>query len=77
MLIPAGTNSGIDPDFGVYSLTVSAFYLSRYEVTKATWDDVQAWAVDSGYTDLPAGGGKGQTHPVHSVNWYDVVKWCS
>jgi hypothetical protein len=25
--IPAGTNSGTDPDFGPYSLTVQAFYM--------------------------------------------------
>ena len=30
-----------------------------------------------GYTDLPAGSGKGSTHPVQAVNWYAVVKWCN
>ena len=88
VLIPAGTNSGTNPlaEGGsydstwypeTYSLTVSAFYMSKYETSKAKWDEVRAWAASHGYTGLSAGGGKGPTHPVHSVNWYDVVKWCN
>ena len=23
------------------------------------------------------GAGKGDTHPVQKVSWYDVVKWCN
>ena len=62
VLIPAGTNSGTDPDYGAYSLTVSAFYMSKCETTKAKWDEVRAWGLTHGYTDLYAGSGKGQTH---------------
>ena len=76
-LIPAGSNSGTDPDFGTYSLTVSAFYMDRCEVTKAQWDEVRAWGLNNGYADLAAGGGKAANHPVHSVPWYDCVKWCN
>jgi formylglycine-generating enzyme required for sulfatase activity len=77
VLIPSGTNAGTDPDFGAYSLTVESFYMDRYEVTKALWDEVRTWAVTNDYTDLPEGGGKAANHPVHSVNWYDCVKWCN
>ena len=87
VLIPAGTNIGTNPLAEgesyhgwypeTYSLTVSAFYMSKYEESKAKWDEVRAWAANHGYTDLPAGGGKGPTHPVQEVNWYDVVKWCN
>jgi formylglycine-generating enzyme required for sulfatase activity len=39
---------------------------------------VQQWAtLVGGYTGLTAGSGKGATHPVHTVNWYDCVKWCN
>ena len=39
VLIPAGVNTGTDPDFGAYSLTnETAFYMDKYEVTKAQWD---------------------------------------
>jgi len=76
--IPAGTNAGTDPDFGSYSLTVAQpFYMDRTEVTKAQWDAVYNWAVANGYSFDNAGSGKGSTHPVHTVYWYDCVKWCN
>lgn len=75
--IPGGTNAGTDPDFGAYHLTASSFLMDRCEVTKALWDEVRAWAVNNGYPDLPAGNGRAGNHPVHSVNWYDCVKWCN
>ena len=75
--IPAGTNSGTDPDYGAYSLTVDAFYMDATEVTKAQWDAVYTWAVANGYSFSNAGSGKGTDHPVHTVNWYDCVKWCN
>ena len=75
--IPAGTNAGTDLDCGDYSLTVEAFYMDRYEVTKAQWDEVYAWAVAHGYRFDTAGSGKGPDHPVHTVHWYDCVKWCN
>jgi len=75
--IPGGTNSGTDPDFGAYSLTVETFYMDATEVTKAKWDEVYAWAVAHGYSFAHAGSGKAANHPVHTVSWYDCVKWCN
>lgn len=75
--IPGGTNSGVDPDFGAYSLTVESFYMDRTEVTYAHWKRVYNWAVAHGYSFDNAGSGKGSSHPVHTVNWYDCVKWCN
>ncbi len=75
--IPGGTNSGVDPDFGAYSLTVESFYMDRTEVTYAHWKRVYNWAVSHGYSFNRAGSGKGSSHPVHSVSWYDCVKWCN
>ncbi len=77
VLIPAGTNSGTDPDFGAYSLTLGSFYIGRHEVTKALWDEVYTWAELVGYSFDNPGAGKGPDHPVHSVSWYDCVKWCN
>ena len=75
--VPGGTNGGTDPDFGAYDLTVSSFYMDATEVTKAKWDEVYTWAVTNGYSFDYAGSGKAADHPVHTVNWYDVVKWCN
>ena len=84
-LIPAGAftmgNSvAADTDIGEaapVSTTVSAFYMDVNEVTLSQWQAVYYWAKDNGYTDLPAGSGKGPNHPVQTVNWYTVVKWCN
>jgi len=75
--IPGGSNSGTDPDFGAYSLTVSTFYMDRTEVTKAQWDIVYSWASTNGYSFDNAGLGNTTNHPVQTVNWYDCVKWCN
>ncbi|MCK4565120.1 MAG: formylglycine-generating enzyme family protein [Verrucomicrobia bacterium] len=47
------------------------------EVTKAKWDEAHSWAVANGYSFSNAGSGKASNHPVHTVNWYDCVKWCN
>ena len=84
VLIPGGTNAGTDPDFGAYSLIVTSFYMDKCEVTKALWDEVYAWAIANNYGfdasqdgEGPHGQGKAANHPVHTVNWYDCVKWCN
>jgi ubiquitin len=55
---------------------VETFQIGRTEVTWSEWQEVRDWAVANGYTDLAGiGSGSGPDHPVHSVNWFDVVKW--
>jgi formylglycine-generating enzyme required for sulfatase activity len=84
MLIPAGSFQMGDSfndslslwgERPVHTVYVSAFYMDRTEVTKALWDEVRAWGMSNGYTDLPAGQGKESEHPVIRCNWYDAVKW--
>ena len=84
-LIPAGSftmGDSLDGDANalpLHSVYVSAFYMDRYEVSKALWDDVYLWATNHGYsfTSGSFGLGKAANHPVHTVSWYDVVKWCN
>ena len=82
-LIPAGafqvgvTSGDTDSDAPQQTMNVSAFYMGKNEVTKDLWDEVRIWAVDNGYTDLAAGAGKAADHPVQTVSWWDVVKWCN
>jgi formylglycine-generating enzyme required for sulfatase activity len=59
----------------LHTVEVGAFYMDRYLVTKAMWDEVYSWAVRHGYEFENEGFGKGPNHPVVIVNWYDIVKW--
>ena len=56
---------------------MDAYYIGKYEVTKAEWDEVRTWGLSNGYTDLAAGSGKASNHPVQTITWYDMVKWCN
>jgi uncharacterized repeat protein (TIGR02543 family) len=81
-LIPAGAftmGASLDgiSDAPLRTVTLSAFYMGQMEVTKAEWDAVRAWAVSNGYTDLSGGAGKAPNHPVQTVNWFHVIKWCN
>lgn len=84
-LIPAGSFTmgdildGTAAELPLHSVYVSSFYMDRYEVTKALWDEVYNWALTHGYSfDFSnSGKGKAATHPAHSMTWYDCVKWCN
>ena len=85
MLIPAGTfqmgdnfYEGDTNERPVHTIAVSAFYLEKYEVSKAAWDGVALWAAANGY-DIAAGSvvAKAQSHPVYAANWFESVKWCN
>ena len=77
-LIPAGpfqmgdvltTGTGSE-----HTVTVSAFAMDKWEVSIELWESVRAWGNAHGY-DLVAGGSFGANHPVHTVYWWDVLKW--
>ncbi len=82
-LIPGGeftmgrTSGDTESDAPPVTVMVSSFYMQKTETTKAQWDEVRAWALANGYSDLAAGSGKAANHPVQSVSWWDVVKWCN
>jgi formylglycine-generating enzyme len=58
------------------TLTVESFYIGQYEVTWGEWQAVQSSAVAYGYDwSTSAVGGCADDHPVHSVNWFDALKW--
>ena len=77
----SASGDGDSNELPVHTVSVSAFYMDKYLVTKALWDDVRAWGLNNGYTDLDVGNGgyasKGANHPVHSITWYAMVKWCN
>jgi formylglycine-generating enzyme required for sulfatase activity len=92
-LIPAGSftmgattnmgHEGYSDEVPQHSVYVSAFYMDRYEVTKALWDEVYQWATNRpmevrySFDYADSGQGKANEHPAHTMTWYDAVKWCN
>lgn len=80
--IPAGTfymgdhHDSMSEARPVHEVTLSAFSMDEHEVSKGLWDTVRTWAIANGY-DLNDAPGKGPIWPVHSVNWYNCVKWAN
>jgi len=62
---------------GLDGTLVGPLHVGKYEVTWAEWLDVRDWAVGRGYDIAGNGEGCGHDHPVRSVNWFDVLKWCN
>ena len=83
VLIPAGPfimGDTLDGDISALPLhtnQVSACYIDQNLVTKSWWDQVKAWNGGNGYSYDYPGSGKATNHPVQTVSWYDVVKWCN
>ncbi len=81
-LVPAGMFQMGDSLDGlvnavVHPVVVDAFFMDKFPVTKALWDEVYTWAINNGYDFDNSGSGKAINHPVHSVSWYDCVKWAN
>ena len=55
VMIPEGTNSGTDPDFGDYSLTVNSFGMDKTEVTNGDMIWVMQWAYEHGLIQVGSG----------------------
>jgi formylglycine-generating enzyme required for sulfatase activity len=71
------TNAIPDETTPAVTVSVSDFYMGKYEVNKVLWDEVRTWGLANGYTDLASGSAKALTHPVHTLHWFDVIKWCN
>lgn len=57
------------------TVILDAFYIGKYEVTKAEWEEVRTWGLSYGYTDIAAGEGRANDNPVCDIAWHDTVKW--
>ncbi|HPY97393.1 MAG TPA: formylglycine-generating enzyme family protein [Candidatus Cloacimonadota bacterium] len=52
----------------IHQVTLSSFYISKYEVTQKEWQAVMG--------TNPAKF-KGENRPIEKVSWYDAVKYCN
>jgi formylglycine-generating enzyme len=84
VIIPAGSftmgdalGDGDSNELPLHAVELSGFFLDATLVTKALWDEVYDWAATNGYSFDNEALGKAANHPVYTVSWYDVVKWCN
>jgi sulfatase modifying factor 1 len=68
---------GSSSELPVHSVSISAFYIGKALVTKEQWDPAYQYGLAHGYAFDNVGSQKAAGHPVHTVNWFDVVKWCN
>ncbi|MDF7824664.1 S8 family serine peptidase [Pontiellaceae bacterium B12227] len=74
--VPAGTSSGVDPDFGSYLLNMTnTVLMDSTEISYSLWCEIYDWAITNGYQFDNPGDRKEIGHPVHSINWFDCAKW--
>jgi formylglycine-generating enzyme len=74
-----GDDTGDIPgtDRVVQTVTLGGYSMATTATTRSQWDAVRTWAAAHGYADLAEGAGRAADHPVHTVSWYDAVKWCN
>jgi len=63
-----GSNDGGDDEKPTHKVTLSSFYISKYEVTQREWKEVMG--------NNPSKF-KGDDLPVEKVSWYDAVEFCN
>jgi formylglycine-generating enzyme required for sulfatase activity len=58
-----------------WQVTLSPFYLGKYEVTQKEYEDVMGALPDS--LKDSSTYGKGNTYPIYYVSWYDALVFCN
>ncbi|MFC9708688.1 formylglycine-generating enzyme family protein [Paenibacillus sp. NPDC056933] len=68
IFVEGGTFKNSKSNFAGRDVTLSNFYIGKYEVTQKEWAEVMG--------NNPSGF-KGDQLPVEMVSWYDVVEYCN
>jgi formylglycine-generating enzyme required for sulfatase activity len=61
---------------GTAAMTVSSFYMGKYEITQAEWQAVMG-SNPSSFATTPASGEVQENRPVEQVSWYACIVYCN
>ncbi|MCB5286384.1 MAG: formylglycine-generating enzyme family protein [Candidatus Cloacimonetes bacterium] len=61
---------GFSSELPTHSVTLSSFYMGKYEVTQAEYADVMGSNPSHDY-------GVGDNYPAYNVSWYSMIKYCN
>ncbi|MDD2331572.1 MAG: SUMF1/EgtB/PvdO family nonheme iron enzyme [Candidatus Cloacimonetes bacterium] len=62
---------GLSNELPVHSVSLSSFYMGKYEVTQSEWQAVM------GSNPASPGYGIGDNYPVNQVSWYNILVYCN
>ena len=75
--VPGGTfimgdtiDDGIGNEIPAHSVTLSSFFIGKYEVSQSEYSAIMGSNPASGY-------GVGDNYPVYEVSWYSMLKYCN
>jgi len=71
-----GSNSGNSYEKPVHTVTLSSFYMGKYEVTQEQWTAVMG-NNPSNFKSSPASGEVQNKRPVERVSWYNALVFCN
>jgi len=72
-----GSNDSLDNGASPpHTVTLSAFYIGKYEVTQEQYKTVMG-SNPSDFSSDPASGEVQEKRPVEQVSWYDAVEFCN
>jgi len=71
-----GSSSGDSDEEPIHSVTLSSFYIGRYEVTQGEWQSVMTGNAN-GISATPSYFSGNSTRPVEGVSWYDIMVYCN
>lgn len=60
----------------LHNVTVGAYFMDKYEVSRELWVEVSDWAVAHGY-DINASTSANYGYPLENISWYSAIKWCN
>jgi serine/threonine protein kinase/formylglycine-generating enzyme required for sulfatase activity len=80
VLVPGGTTT-MGPHLGrILEVSLSPYFISKYEMTQAQWkrltgENPSAYGPDAEWDPEWRGEPPSLSHPVEQVSWHDCVKW--